>query len=180
MTDEPEGIANGRRVVRWTKNEKTQVIRTTGRRWSQVAETAFLEELAATANVRAAAAAAGFSTTAIYRRRMKWPGFAAAWEACLAQGVARIETQLIELASDSLRQVAIAGDKATPAMSVDQAMNVVRLHRASVHGGKPQRYNHRERAPDIEAVRASILRKIAAVERAAAREDARAAGAGEQ
>lgn len=162
------------RVVRQARNRKTQVIRTVGKRWSQAAESAFLEELAATANVRAAAEAAGFSTTAIYRRRMRWPGFAAAWQACLEQGYARIETQLIALATDSLRSEPVSGAAAGgKAMSVAEAMNLLKLHRASVKGGAPQRYDARARPPDIEAVRASILRKIEAIERAGAGKPAR-------
>ena len=53
-----------------------------------------------------------------------------------------------------------------PAMTVEQAMNLFKLHRASQHGGKPQRYGWRRQEPDIEDVRAEILRKVAAMERA--------------
>jgi hypothetical protein len=160
--------------VRQAINGKTKVIRTTGARWSQAAERVFLEELAATCNVTAASAAAGFSTTAIYKRRMRWPGFAEAWDEALEQGYVRIETMLVEAATDSLSRQPIAGDREAPAMSVDQAMNLLRLHRASVRGGAAQRYDARAKAADVEAVRASILRKIEAIERA----DARRAGSG--
>lgn len=177
------GAASGRaghagRVVRPAKNRKTQVIRTSGKRWSQAAERVFLEELAATANVRAAAAAAGFSTTAIYLRRMRCPGFAAQWQACLEQGYARLETRLVELATASLTGTegapggegdgAEGGVVAERTMSVGEAMNLLRLHRAAAKGGAPQRYDSRAKPMDIEAVRASILRKIEAIERAAA------------
>lgn len=167
-----------KRVVRRAKNCRTQVIRAGAKRWSQAAERAFLEELAGTANVRAAAAAAGFSTTTLYRRRSLWPGFAAEWDACLEQGYVRIEAMLIELATDSLRPPGepIEGDD-DPArrMSVAEAMNLLKLHRAAVRGGSAQRYDARARAPDMDAVRASILRKIEAIERA----DARKKGLGE-
>jgi hypothetical protein len=55
-------------------------------------------------------------------------------------------------------------------MSVEQAMNLFKLHRASVRGGQPQRYGWRQQEPDIEDVRAEILRKVAAMERARARD----------
>ena len=162
------------RVIRRAINGKTQVIRSPGRkRWSQKAERVFLETLAATCNVTAAAEAAGFSTVAIYRRRKLWPGFAAEWAACVEHGYARLETALIDRASDSLRREAIGGDRVGPAVGFEQGLNLLRLHRAEVRGGKPQRYDARARAPDIEAVRASILRKIEAVERAVARERAK-------
>lgn len=175
MADGDREKDGGGRVVRQARNRKTQVIRTGGKRWSQAAEQRFLEELAATANVRAAAEAAGFSTTAIYQRRMRWPGFAAEWQACLEQGYARIEAQLVALATDSLRREPVTGEAAGKAMSVAEMMNLLKLHRASVKGGAPQRYDARALPPDIEAVRASILRKIDAIERGG---DAKAPGAG--
>ncbi|WBY07753.1 hypothetical protein PIB19_21115 [Sphingomonas sp. 7/4-4] len=179
------------RGLRQDKNGKAQVIRATGR-WSQEAEARFLGELAATANVRAAAAAAGFSTTAIYKRRAAWPGFSAAWDAALDQGYARIEALLIAGACDALSGAgavagAVAGEAPPSAlvgegpplaagMTVDQAMNLLRLHRASARGGAPQRYDARAKPTDLGAVRASILRKVAAIERVDART---AAGRGE-
>ena len=61
-------------------------------------------------------------------------------------------------------------------MTVEQAMNLFKLHRASQQGGKPQRYGWRQQVPDIEEVRASILRKIEVIERAEARQADSAAG----
>jgi len=228
------------------KTRKHQVIRTTpGKRWSAQAERLFLEELAATANVRGAAAVAGFSTTALYNRRMRWPAFAEAWAQALEQGYARIETALIEMASDTAglwsddkdriaREMAAAAEAAArksaeddgagagrdgaggdgagadpagrdqaesgaadlgtvaleppgrramagvdggalsrrPALSVAEMMNILKLHRASVRGGAAQDYGWRAGPPDMEAIRASIWRKIEAIERAAARRKA--------
>lgn len=168
------------RGVRQDKNGKAQVIRATGR-WSQAAEARFLGELAATANVRAAAAAAGFSTTAIYKRRAAWPGFRTAWDAALDQGYARIEALLIAGACAALSggeaaegaaaaEAAVGGDAPAPAaMTVDQALSLLRLHRAAVKGGAAQHYDAKAKPADLAAVRASILRKVAAIERADAR-----------
>lgn len=190
------------RVVRPAIHGGTKVIRVQARdgagaegaRWSEAAEERFLDQLAATCNVTAAAEAAGFSTTTLYKRRARWPGFAAEWDAAIAQGYARLEARLVELATDSLRAAAEAGAEAAdacddgrghrcesaggraaevasgPRMTVAEAMNLLRLHRASVRGGAPQRYGWRRGAPDPEALRASILRKIEAIERADARE----------
>src|SRR4051794_5925329 len=52
-------------------------------RWSQAKEKIFFEELAATANARRAAKAAGESSNAVVARRMKHPGFAAKWGAAV-------------------------------------------------------------------------------------------------
>jgi len=168
------------RVVRPAKNGNTRVIRSRAR-WSDAAEAVFLEELAATCNVTAAAEAAGFSTTAVYQRRMRWPGFAAAWAEAVEQGYARIEAMLVERATDSLRSTSIlrqAQDEREdrPAPTFAEALNLLRLHRASVRGGAPQDYRAREKAPDMDEVRASILRKIEAIERADAGKAARGEG----
>ncbi len=165
------------RVVRPEKNGGTKIVRTRGKRWSAGAEAVFLEELAATANVTAAAEACGFSDTAIYKRRLRDPGFAAAWADALAHGYTRIEAMLIETATESLRRTPIAGDRPLPAVGFNDALNLLKLHRASVRGGRPQRYAWRQREPDIEDVRAEILRKVAAIERA---REARKAENGEE
>lgn len=171
-------------VIRPAKNGKSQVIRTHAR-WSDAAEERFLSVLAETCNITAAAEAAGFSTTTLYKRRARWPGFAAEWDAAVAQGYARLEARLVELATDSLRAPddgdgdgdgdAAAAAPAGPAMTVSEAMNLLRLHRASVRGGAQQDYGWRRGAPDPEAMRASILRKIEAIERAGERAEQRRA-----
>jgi hypothetical protein len=157
------------RGVRAAKDGKTQVIRTR-QFWTPRAEATFLEELASTANVTAAAQAAGFSTTAVYKRRMRDAGFAAAWAEAIEQGYARIEAMLIARAADILAREPVVGDD-TRANEVASALalNLLRLHRASVRGGAAQRFAHRELPPDMDEVRAGILRKIEAIERAAQR-----------
>jgi putative addiction module killer protein len=51
-------------------------------------------------------------------------------------------------------------------MTVGQAFKLHKLHRASQQGGKPQRYGWRQQLPEIEEVRAEVLRKVAAMEKA--------------
>jgi hypothetical protein len=157
-------------IVRPAINGKTQVIRAR-RRWSREAERIFFEHLAATCNVCAAAAEAGFSTTAIYNRRMKWPGFAEAWVRAVEQGFARIEAQLIETASASLAGPSdFDGGREVERVSFADALNLYKLHRAEVRGGPPQRYDARSRPLDPDAVRASLLKKVEMIERGMARE----------
>jgi len=156
------------RVVRPAKNGKTMVIRTDGKRWSEKTEKAFLEMLAATCNVRLSAAEVGFSTTALYARRVRWPAFRDAWDAAIAHGYARIEAMLVERATDSLVRIELDGDwePAGPPLSNAEMMNLLKLHRAAVHGGKPQNFGWRAKPWDMDEIRASILRKIEAIERA--------------
>lgn len=151
--------------VRGSKDGRPCIVRAGPGRWSAEAERAFIEELTASANVKAAARAAGVSTVAVYNRRKNWPEFAAAWREALAAGYVRIETLLLGAATVALDPEPEPASRDAPEMTVEQAMNLLRLHRASQHGGRPQRYAWREREPDIEEVRAEILRRAAAIER---------------
>ena len=158
-------------VIRSSKTGRVCIARVGPGRWSARSERLFLEELTATANVKAAARAAGVSAVAAYNRRKLWPDFAAKWDAAKAEGYVRLEMLLIHAATATLDPEPSAAEAREaqderPEMSVEQAMNLFKLHRASVQGGKPQRYGWRRREPDIEEVRAEILRKVAAMERA--------------
>lgn len=150
--------------VRSSRAGRPCVMRVGPGRWSTEKERVFLEELAATANVKAAAEAAGVSATAVYRRRMEWPGFAEAWAASLAQGWARIETLLVHAATETLDPAPVTGAREAPAMSVQQAMDLYKLHRHSVTGeGKRPRHGWRKKEPTIEEVRAEVLRRVRAI-----------------
>ena len=46
-------------------------------------------------------------------------------------------------------------------MTAADVLNLLRLHRAGVRGGRPQRYAWRAQEPDIEEVRAEVLRRLA-------------------
>ncbi len=150
-------------VVRQAKNGKTKIVHSSGGRWTLQAEKLFLDHLAATANVRAACALAGFSTTAVYMQKRNNPGFAERWQAALETGVARLEMLLVHSAGATLEGLPLDGDHPIPRMTIDDVMNVLKLHRAAVHGGKPQRYQWRMELPSIEQVQAEILRKTAAL-----------------
>lgn len=174
---EAAGSAAERVVVR-DQRGKLQAERRGGHRWSAKAEAVFLAQLEATCNVMASAAAAGFSTTAVYRRRQSYAAFRAAWEAALDTGYARLEmalvcaaTNLLEPAPPSERED--SGESGTGAggalpfggMTAREALQVLRLHRYGVRGGSPQRFGWRAKPVDPEAVRAEILRKLDVVER---------------
>lgn len=153
-------------ILRASGKDGPQIVSSRGRRWTDEAEAVFLDSLAASCNVTASAAAAGFSTEAIYRRRRNDPAFAERWQAALDQGYARIEMMLVKRADDAL-----AGhmpDPETPLlpMTVKDAIAILQLHRGSVKGGEVRLPGWRARPRSIEEVRESILRKLTAVERA--------------
>lgn len=55
----------------------------------------FLDHLAETANVSASARAAGVASSAVYAERRRSPAFREAWALALAEGYARLETDLL-------------------------------------------------------------------------------------
>jgi hypothetical protein len=141
-----------------------QLIATGGKRWSDEAETVFLDHLAATANVTASARACGFTNAAIYRRRRKDAGFQKRWGAALAQGYAHIEALLVQRAIEALE--GFAPDPDTPIlirdMTTRDALALLGHHRRTIEGG-PRSRRQWARPRSLDEVRDSILGKLAVV-----------------
>ena len=152
-------------TIRVAKNGKTCIARTGGKRWSLQAEKAFLEDLTVTANVKAASAVAGFSPVTAYNQRNANPAFRARWDEAKATAVARLEMLVVHSASATLKGLPLDGEVEIPRMTIDQVFSAIKLHRASVHGGKPQRYSWNKRLPTIEEVQHQIMTKLAAIRR---------------
>lgn len=144
-----------------------QLIESRGHRWTQEAEDIFLDALASSCNYTLAAKRTGFSREAIYKRRRRDPAFAQRCQAAKAQGYARIEALLIEAAERALEGRPPDPDSPIAPMTVADAINILKLHRASVKGeGNSPGWRARPRS--LEEVSDSILRKLAAFERARA------------
>jgi hypothetical protein len=94
-------------------------------RWSKSAEQRFFAALCDQANVKKAALAAGFSTSAIYQRRAKNKLFAAAWAAAVETGKARLQMLLIEAAEKSFDPELIVPDDDTPKVSAAEAIRIL-------------------------------------------------------
>jgi hypothetical protein len=100
----------------------------------------FLDALALTCNINAAAAYAGVHRTTPYWCRARDPQFAAQWREALAAGYDRLETLVLEhggagVALDSADpdRVDPADAAAPPPFDFDKAVQVLRLHRAERH-----------------------------------------------
>lgn len=152
-------------IHRYAEGSRAKLIRTSGARWSDEAEEIFIDALAATCNVTAAAEACGFTTEAIYRRRRRHADFAAKWDAAARQGYARIEMALVRTAADTLEGLEIT-DHPIPKMTVAEAMNLLKLHRATAGDGKGYRFGHHARPRPLEELREGILRKVEAIKAA--------------
>ena len=147
----------------------TQIRTTKAHRWSDAAETLFLDQLAATCNVTLAGEACGFTHAALYRRRRRDAAFAERWNAALGQGYVHLEALLLRRACDALEGVAPDPSAAVriPEVTVRDALTLLGHHRNRVAGGPPTRRDW-ARQPPIEEVREEILRKVEAISRARA------------
>ena len=174
----PEDERRGRRrpilrpdeIVRNCKAGRPKIVRVRQGRWSAKVEAAFLAELTATANVNAAARAAGVTPQCVYLRRKHYPAFKAEWDAAVAEGFARIETLVVCAATTTLQPEPLP-ERAweEPRMSMELAVKIWLTHRAGGPGAHKRRLGGvARREPDIEEVRQEILRKVAAMERAEA------------
>lgn len=134
-------------------------------RWSAGKERRFLDALGATANVRAAAAAAGVSCTAVYRRRRVEAAFAERWQASLEQGWARVEAALVHAAASTLEGLPPAEeDGAVPArLTVAEAIGVYRERQRALAGLRDKRPGPRPADPTPEQVHDELLRRIEAM-----------------
>ena len=156
----PEG-----RIVRAGGKDGPQVVASKGKRWTDKAEEIFLDCLAASCNVTWSARQTGFSREAIYRRRRLDPGFRARWDAALDQGVARIDMLLVRNAEAYLEGRPPDPDTPIPVMSVQDAIAILKLHRASTAGAEGKRPGWLGRPRTLDEMRDSILTKFSAIER---------------
>jgi hypothetical protein len=156
-------------IARAGGKDGPQIVHSRGKRWTDAAETLFLDALAASCNVTWAAAQCGFSKEALYARRRRDPAFAASWQDALVQGYFRIEAGLVAAAIATVEGRTPDPDFPIPAMTVADIIAVLTLHRATVHGeGKSPGWRGRPRS--LDEIRQSILAKLSAFDRARGKE----------
>ena len=157
-------------VIRSGRVRRAVLARARLRQWSPRTEAVFLRALSASANVKLSCETAGMAPKSAYLHRRKWPGFRERWDAALETGYIRLEFAMIESACNALgaSEHALDADAPIPTMSANEALMLLSMHRRAVHGiGKPPG-RWRTVQPCPEKARASILRKVDAVRRAAA------------
>jgi hypothetical protein len=104
-----------------------QVKRVGPHRWNQAAERRFFAVLADTGNVLIAADAVGFSTTALYERRLRHPVFAEKWKAAVETARASIGLGLIELAKQAIADALARMSSGPPKMTIAEALQILKL-----------------------------------------------------
>jgi len=173
-------------IERVSARHGPQLVRAGAGRWSKRAGERFLTALAVTANINRAAAAAGFSDTTLYNRRLKDRHFAAAWEAAVAAGRARVDAYLVEAADRTFDPDSASFDSDLPKMTIAEAIKVMQLAKASGKaGGEPAAlgrgwigdpaWGTPENEAEVEQVRKGIIGKL---ERLSRREAAEKLAAG--
>ena len=149
-------------------------------RWSAAKEKIFFEELAATANIRRSAAAAGVSYNAVHARRLKQPLFAAKWDAVARSAKASIDMYLIEETKKTFDPDELDLGEARPKVTIDQAIKIsqagaARAKQADAH---PDPFAEEESAScddGLDEVRERIIGKLSRI-RAADRKEQLALG----
>lgn len=166
-------------IVARSGKDGPQLIESRAKRWSDEAEAIFLDHLGASCNYTYSAKQADFSREAIYMRRRRDPDFARRCADAIAQGYARIEALLVEGAERALDGRGPDPDAPIPPMSVADALAVLKLHRATATGADVRRPGWRGRPRGLDEVKASILRKLSAIERARRSADGEEGDAGQ-
>lgn len=126
-------------------------------RWNRAMKVAFLDHLAASCDVRQAAAAIGVEPIQIYALYRRDARFREEWQEALAAGYHLLETRLIGRALDAGETSGAATPPAT-----QLALQLLQLRRGA---GAKARTPGTAPAPTPDQVDATILKKLAAIER---------------
>lgn len=152
-------------IARAGGKDGPQIIESGGHRWTDEAEEIFLDALAASNNARWAADRCGFSREAIYARARRDPGFHERMAAARALGYGRVDELLARGAEDFLAGRPPDPDSPLPPMTVQDAIAIQKLHRASQSGESGRRHSWPARPRSLDEVRGSILKKLSAIAR---------------
>lgn len=140
-------------------------------RWTKRAEQRFLTTLAECANVRRAAEAAGFSTAAVYARRLKHTAFAEAWDFALDTGKAKLEAMLIEAAQRLFDPDTLVISDKEPQVSVGEAIHLIKLRRNEPGRGPAQGGGRVPRVATPEEAEKDLIKRLKAFAARVQRED---------
>ena len=154
--DEELSVANG------------QVRRVGQGRWSARKEKIFFDELAATANIRRSAAAAGVSYNAVQARRLKHPLFRAKWDAVAQSAKANIGMYLLEASQQTFDPERAGMPDATPKVTIAEAIRISESKGPKGQGVEAadpfsdESYDYHD---DMAEIREGLVRKLQAMRR---------------
>ena len=137
---------------------KTQMRKASEKNWSKAKESEFLSVLAETCNVTLAAAAAGVSVSAAYRRRKADAAFRGAWLEAVGTAYQRLEMVLLERAFVGTEKLVRRRDGSEERMVEypnQLALTLLKMHRDTAVEATT------EVAPDdVEEIRERLLEKL--------------------
>ncbi|MBX9814446.1 MAG: hypothetical protein K2X76_07070 [Sphingomonas sp.] len=130
-------------------------------RWTPTLKNRFLDHLAASGDVQAAAAAIGVDPATAYALHRRDAKFREAWQEAIVAGYQLLETRLIGHALAGGGE-ALPGVAGAPPVSTQLALQLLQLHRGALKAPRPAKAT---RPPSPEETDAAILKKLAAIER---------------
>ena len=138
--------------------KNSQLRKATGKDWSKVKVAEFLSVLAETCNVTRAAAEAGVSVSAAYRRRKADAGFRNAWLEAIGAAYQRLELVLLERAFVGTEKIVRRKDGSEEQMVEypnQLALTLLKMHRDTAVEANT------EFAPsDVEEIRERLIQKL--------------------
>jgi Ni/Co efflux regulator RcnB len=153
-------------IVRLSKREGAQIVRAGEGRWSPAVEADFFAWLTAGFGVNHAARQIGFSTNALYRRRLNDPDFAARWAKVREEGLGRNDELLIDAVPRTLDPEVMAAAADLPRPTIAEAIQIQKLYRSDGEGGAVRgRSAWPARPRSLAEVHESILSKLSAIAR---------------
>ena len=162
-----EMVVRGTRCgPRGSAGRRVQIGRARLKQWTARTEERFLAALAATCNVKMACAEVGLTQASAYNHRNRWAAFAAAWDAVVERSEVELEAAQIECARCVLEGMPVPPDNPIREMTASEAIYLLEMFHRRREGLARQWGRRPWTEPPIEAVRAEILRKVAAMERA--------------
>lgn len=157
----------GTRSARAGPGRRVQIARARLSQWTPRIEDRFLAVLAATGNAEAAYTAVGMSKGSAYEHRGRWPAFAARWDEAVARASLNLEFALIRHRGNpfSSEEPPVPADDLPPP-SPQAALHQLHMTKHRLHGvgRKPGGW----RRPDVEKVRAKVVRIADTIRRARA------------
>lgn len=130
-------------------------------RWTRKDELTFLDTLASTCNVTLACEAAGHHTSSAYARRRRWPAFAKEWRVAIENAAQALQLKMMADTLERMENGHLGIPDDIAYTTVENAIKLVGYH---------QKYAAREKRAwnrnpvDPDAIRASILRRLDAIE----------------
>jgi hypothetical protein len=149
----PTAPTRARRVASRTATVQIQAARP--ERWNARMERTFLDELAVTCNVRRSLALVGKSAASLYLRRRTVPGFAAAWNAALNEGYAKLEAAMISRALSEETGDPHEGDPALKPMADSVKLSLLAQHAKSV-----AQYRAAQAEADVSKLKREIRQRL--------------------